>query len=433
MLLIRKICCLWQEVPKLYKARIEQAIDHLSSDGYRVLALAMDLNSEKTVSAGDLPELTFLGFVGIMDAIRPEVKRSVTAVKDAGMKVVMITGDHVKTATAIAKKVGIYNAGSEVLTGAQMNEMTDQQLADSLDKVSVFARVSPSDKMRIIEAYKRRKEVIAMTGDGINDALSLVSADLGVSMGLSGTEVAREASDLVLLDDKFGNIIEAAEEGRNIYWNIRKSVLYLLSTNVGELMVIVIAILIGMPLPLTAAQIIWLNLVTDTFLVAAIAVDPKEKGLLGETFRRPSKYLVDWMMGLRILLLGGIMTIVTLLLFNQYVGNGIEIVKATTIALTVLTIFQWYNIFNIRSHRETIFSKTIFNNKYLLYGLAITVALHLFAIYTPFMQKILHTTGLSLAEWGIMLLIGFSIVAIEEVRKWIYRGGKFNLVKFLES
>jgi Ca2+-transporting ATPase len=243
-------------------------------------------------------------------------------------------------------------------------------------------------------------------------------------MGKIGTEVAREASDIILLDDKFGNIIEAAEEGRNIYWTIRKSILYLLSTNIGELLVITIAIFAGMPLPLVAAQIIWLNLVTDTFLVAALAVDPKEKGLLNESFKRPSKYLVDWFMGLRILLLGGIMTIVTLIMFSQYFEN--DMVKATTISLTILTIFQWYNIFNIRSHKDSIFSMSLFNNKYLIGALLLTIGLHLFAIYNPFMQKILHTTSLSLEEWIYMIIIGSSIVLIEEIRKLFYR---FNLKK----
>jgi len=247
----------------------------------------------------------------------------------------------------------------------------------------------------------------------------LVSADLGVSMGKMGTEVAREASDIVLLDDKFGNIIEAAEEGRNIYWTIRKSILYLLSTNIGELFVIIIAVIIGLPLPLVAAQIIWLNLVTDTFLVAAIAVDPKEEGLLNEPFKKPGKYLVDWFMGLRIILLGGIMTLSTLIMFIYYFDSGI--VKATTIALTILTIFQWYNIFNIRSRKNTIFSKDIFNNKYLIGALLLTIVLHMFAIYNPFMQKILQTTGLSLTDWVIMIVVGFSIVLVEELRKIIYK------------
>jgi Ca2+-transporting ATPase len=377
------------------------------------------MNPSLDVDARNLPGLTFLGFIAIVDAIRPEVEESVLTAKKAGMQVVMITGDHVETAKSIASKVGIFSNGDRVLSGKEMSEMSDEDIISILDNTTVFARVTPKDKLRIIEMYKKKGDTIAMTGDGVNDALSLVAADLGVAMGKMGTEVAREAADIVLLDDKFGNIIEAAEEGRNIYWTIRKSILYLLSTNIGELFVIVIAVIIGMPLPLVAAQIIWLNLVTDTFLVAAIAVDPKEEGLLNEKFKKPSKYLVDWFMGLRIILLGGVMTIITLVMFNHYFES--DFVKATTIALTILTIFQWYNIFNIRSHKNTIFSKKLFNNKYLIGALFLTIGLHLFAIYNPFMQKILQTTGLSLSEWIVMIIVGFSIVLVEELRKLIYK------------
>lgn len=408
-----------KKISKEERAELDQAIKNLSKEGYRILAVGMKNNPSLDIEAKNLPNLTFVGFVAIVDAIRPEVEKSVASVKKAGMQVVMITGDHVETAKAIASKVGIFNTGDKVLSGKEMSDMSDEDLIGILGKVSVFARVTPKDKLRIIEMYKKKGDTIAMTGDGVNDALSLVSADLGVSMGKIGTEVAREASDIVLLDDKFGNIIEAAEEGRNIYWTIRKSILYLLSTNIGELLVITIAIFAGLPLPLVAAQIIWLNLVTDTFLVAAIAVDPKQENLLDESFKRPSKYLVDWFMGLRIILLGGVMTVFTLVVFIQ--NYQADLVKATTLALTILTVFQWYNIFNIRSHKKTMFSKEIFNNKYLIMSLFLTIGLQLFAIYNPFMQKILHTTGLTLQEWGLMLLLGLSIILVEEVRKLLYK------------
>ena len=410
------------EVKKISKteySEINDSLKKLSSEGYRVLAIGLNMNPALDVDARNLPELIFLGFVAIVDAIRPEVENSVITAKKAGMRVLMITGDYAETAKSIAAKVGIFSNGDRVLTGKEMGVMKDEDIISILDEVTVFARVSPKDKLKIIELYKKKGDTIAMTGDGVNDALSLVSADLGVSMGKMGTEVAREASDIVLLDDNFGNIIEAAEEGRNIYWTIRKSVLYLLSTNIGELLVIIGAVVIGFPLPLVAAQIIWLNLVTDTFLVAAIAFDPKEEGLLNEPFKKPSKYLVDWFMGLRIILLGGTMTIMTLVMFNFYFDSGM--LKATTIALTILTIFQWYNIFNIRSRKNTIFSKDVFNNNYLTGALLLMIGLHMFAIYNPFMQKILQTTALSLTDWVIMIVVGFSIVLVEELRKIIYK------------
>jgi Ca2+-transporting ATPase len=401
------------------RSKIELALEKASKEGYRLLAFGVNFNAPSELKNGVLPKLSFVGFVGIIDAIRPEVKKSVEEVNKAGIHVVMITGDFPDTAKTIAEKVGIYKTGDELLTGAQMREMTDEQLIGVLDKVSVFARVTPDDKLRVIEAYKKRGQTIAMTGDGINDALSLVSADLGISMGMGGTEVAREASDIVLLDDKFGNIIEAAEEGRNIYQTIRHSILYLLSTNVGELLVIAIAIFFMMPLPLLATQIIWLNLVTDTFLVAALALDPKEKNLLSKPYKKPSPFIIDFPMMLRILLISILMTVGTLWMFSQYVDG--DMVKAWTISLTVLTVFQWYNIFNVRSADETVFTKKSFENKYLWYGLGLAAALHMFAIYTPFMQKILKTTGLTMSEWGTILMIGFSVIVIEEIRKGVKR------------
>lgn len=422
--ILKKCTTIWEEGKKkqlseLDRKKLQVVIDEMSTEGYRILALAANFNPLKNTDEKNIPDLTFVGFVGIIDAIRPEVYDSVKRAHEANIKVVMITGDYHQTAQAIAHKVGIYKEGDLTLTGMEIDQLSDEALTDKIDKVTVFARVSPDNKLRIIEAFKRRKDVIAMTGDGINDALSLAAADLGVSMGDTGTEVAREASDLILLDDNFGNIIEAAEEGRHIYWIIRKSILYLLSTNVGELSVITIAVFAGMPIPLIATQIIWLNLVTDTFLVAALSLDPKEKDIMSDTYRRPGNSLFDKLMLSRIVLIGTVMTITTLYLFSNYAGG--DMVKAWTISLTMLTVLQWYNIFNIRSHKNTIFSKEIFNNKYLLLGVAVAAGLHMFAIYTPFMQNILQTTGLNLKEWGIIMLLGSSVIVVEEIRKIIYR------------
>ncbi|HRY31181.1 MAG TPA: HAD-IC family P-type ATPase [Candidatus Paceibacterota bacterium] len=398
---------------------INDAIKKLSTAGYRVLAIALNREDIKDIGPKHLPVLTFVGLVGISDAIRPEVVGAVESVKKAGMKVLMITGDHLETALAIAKKVGIYGPKNSYMTGAEIREIDDFDLPSRLEKVTVFARVTPDDKLRIIEAYKRRGETIAMTGDGVNDALSLVAADLGVSMGKIGTEVAREASDIVLLDDNFGNIVSAAEEGRNIYQVIRRTTLFLLATSAGELLLILFAILLGMPIPLTPIQIIWLNLITDTFLVSAMALDPKGKNLLKEKFTKPSKYLVDWFMGFRILLVSGVMVIVTLWLFNQYLE--IDMRKALTISLTLLTVFHFYNIFNVRSDKESALTKKCFENKYVLFGLAVALLLHLFAIYNPFMQNILHTTNLGWLEWVIIFALGSSILLVEEIRKIFHR------------
>lgn len=407
------------------RGEIRTIVKKFSEDGYRILGLACSFKPPKgeSIDPFKLPDLTFIGLVAIRDAIRPEVFQSLQQVKSAGLTPLMITGDYAETAKVIAENVGIYKEGDGVIEGSDIEELSVVQLAARLPGVSVFARVSPEHKMKIIQAYKHRKETIAMTGDGINDALSLVSADLGVAMGGVGTEVAKEAADIVLLDDNFGTIAAAIEEGRAIYSTIRKSILYLLSTNLGELLVIGFAVIAGLPLPLVATQIIWLNMVTDSFLVAALALEPKEKDLLKHSFRKPTKYLLDKLMVVRITLIGFVMTVSTLLMFMYYLPEGI--VKATTVSLTVLTVFQWFNVFNVRSHRETLFTKDIFTrNKYLLIGLLIAIGLQIVALYTPFMQKILHTTPLSWSEWGIILLVGLSVIVVEEIRKILWKYNK---------
>jgi P-type Ca2+ transporter type 2C len=400
-------------------AKTEEVMREFSAEGYRLLALACDFTPNKNVTAKNLSALTFLGIVAIMDAIRTEVFDAVKTVKSANIKPVMITGDHVDTAIAISKRVGIYEDGDVAITGKEILEMSDQDVLNVLDKVSVFARVSPEDKMRIIELYKKSGKTIAMTGDGINDALSLTAADLGVAMGKVGTEVAKEASDIILLDDNFGNIVEAAEEGRNIYLTIRKAVLYLLATNLGEILVITVAIVAGLPLPIIATQIIWLNLVTDASLVVMLAFDPKEKNLLKERFKKPSKFIVDLDMLVKMSLVSFLMLTTTMFVFSQYLGQ--DMIKVWTICLTMLTVIKWYHIFNVRSSKKSIFSKELFNNKFLLLGLIVAVSLHLLAVYTPLMQGILKLTALNINDWILVLTLGLSVIVVEEFRKWVYR------------
>src|SRR3989344_5184271 len=257
-------------------------------------------HSGDLLSTDDVRGLTFVGFLGMKDGLRPEVPDAMRKALDAGVKVVMITGDHKVTALAIASEAGIFHDGEDVITGDEMNELSDYQLTERIGNISVFARMTPEHKLRIIKAYKSTGLIIAMTGDGVNDAPSLVAADLGVAMGGIGTEVAKEASDIVLLDDNFGSIVSAIEEGRGIYKAIKKVILYLFSTNASEIFVLIGALLLALPLPLLPSQIIWLNFVTDPFLDVSLAMEPKEKGLLKGTFEHPRKYLIDALMAHRI-------------------------------------------------------------------------------------------------------------------------------------
>lgn len=402
------------------RARLTAVSEGMSGRGLRVVAYAVRDDAHPAQNAEPIRDLVFGGFFGIEDTLRSDVAETVRRAENAGIKVVMITGDHKLTARAIATDAGIWRPGDSVLTGEAMDALSDRELAAQLAEVSVFARVTPEHKLRIIEAYKKRGEIIAMTGDGVNDAPSLVAADLGVSMGIIGTEVAKEASDIILLDDHFGNIISAVEEGRSIYITIKKVILYLFSTSMGEALVILGALALNYPLPLLAVQIIWLNLVTDGFLTVAMGMEPKEEGLLSRHFEHPKKYLIDRLMSVRMVIMALVMMVGTLYLFIANVGG--DPTKAWTISLTVLAVFQWFNAWNCRSETTSIFSTNPFANKYLVGATLIVIALQVSALYTPFLQTILRTTPLSFSEWVLVLLVASSILAVEEARKLFVRG-----------
>jgi Ca2+-transporting ATPase len=401
------------------KQKLESIFLSMLQEGLRVVALAETRDVPEILAPEEIKSLTFVGFFGMKDALRPEVKEAIQKAVSAGIRVVMITGDHKVTAQAIAKEAGIYKDGDIILTEQDIDALSDTELSEKLAKTSVFARVTPEHKLRIIKAYKARGEIVAMTGDGVNDAPSLVAADLGVAMGRIGTEVAKEASDIVLLDDNFGSIVSAVEEGRNIYKTIKKVVLYLFSTSVGEVLTITGALFLGYPLPLVAAQIIWLNFVTDGFLDVAIAMEPKEEGLLRGNFERPKKYLVDKLMAQRMFVMAIPMMIGTLFLFKGYFEN--DLTKAWTISLTTLAVFQWFNAWNCRHESKSIFQMNPFSNKFLVWATLIIISLQLLAVYHPLMQKFLRTSPLEFSEWLVIIPVAASIILVEEIRKFFYR------------
>ncbi len=411
---------------KKEKEELEAIFTRMSEEGLRVIAVAVRHDAPKQLKVDSINALSFVGFFGMQDTLRPEVREAMSRAKEAGIKVVMITGDHRITARAIAKEAGIYQEGDIVLTGDEIESMNEIELANKLSGTTVFARVTPEHKMQIINAYKKRGEIIAMTGDGVNDAPSLVAADLGVSMGKIGTEVAKEASDIVLLDDNFGSIISAIEEGRNIYKTIKKVILYLFSTSTGEVLVISVALFLGYPLPILAAQIIWLNFVTDGFLDVALAMEPKEKGLLLGTFEHPKKYIVDSLMIQRMVVMAIPMMLGTLFLFSQYFVT--DIAKAWTVSLTTLAVFQWFNAWNCRSENRSIFSMEWFSNKYLIGATMLVIVFQILAVYTPIMQTILRTVPLTFSEWLMIIPIASSVIVAEEVRKFFYRRKLLSIV-----
>lgn len=388
--------------------------------GLRVLAFGYAAKVPKELSADTLPPLTFGGFIGMKDALRAEVPEALRRAEAAGMRVVMVTGDHKLTAETIAREAGILKKNGKVLTGEDIEAMTNEQIANALGETDVFARVTPAHKLRIIEAFRARGEIIAMTGDGVNDAPPLVAADLGVAMGRSGTEVAKEAADIVLLDDNFGSIVSAVEEGRNIYRTLRKVLQYLLSTNMSEVFLITFAIFAGFALPLVPSQIIWLNFVTDTFLVAALAMEPKEQDLLLGLAGRPKRALVDGRMAVESIVMGLFMMVGTFLVFSRYLEGG-DLIKAQTMALTVLAVFQWFRAWTMRSDTRSLATIRPGTNPFLIAATALVIALQIAVLELPFLNEVFHTTPLSALEWGLALLVGLTVVVADEARLYLRR------------
>ncbi|MDO8571414.1 MAG: HAD-IC family P-type ATPase [bacterium] len=396
-------------------------IHTMSGQGYRVLCFSfleydtsMRILNDMTIS-----DMTFLGFLCFEDSLREEVLPAVRRAQAAGIHIIMITGDHSLTAQAIGEKAGIFDVGDRVLTGAEIEAMDDEELYDALLHTTICARVTPDHKLRIIEAYKKKGKIIAMTGDGVNDAPALVAANLGIGMGKIGTEVSKEASDIVLLDDNFATIITAIEEGRRIYRTIKKVLLYLLSTNFSEVVTITGAILLGIPLPLVAVQIIWLNFVTDSFLDVALAMEGKDSDLLSKNYPRDMRVLVDPLMLWRIVLMSFPMAMSALYLFIQTYPT--DLTKAWTICLTTLAVSQWINAWNCRSETVSLLRMNPFSNMFLVAALATVVVLHLGVVYLPFMNEIFRTAPLTLQDWSAIVGISLTVILVEEIRKAIHR------------
>lgn len=399
------------------KEKLKDIFAKMSEKGLRVVALGMKKLEKEEKIPEKMSGLDFVGFLGIEDSPRVEVGEAVEKVKSANIKLVMITGDHRVTARAIAKEAGIWKRGDEIIEGKEIDELTENDLANRLDGVSVFSRVTPFQKLKIINAYKLAGKVVAMTGDGVNDALSLTSADVGVAMGKIGTEVAKEASDIILLDDNFGSIVSGVEEGRNIFKTIKRVILYLFSTSLGEVLTIIGAILLGFPLPILAAQILWLNLVTDGFLDMALAMEPKGDNLLKKKFFQKNAGFVDKPMVFRMFTMALPMAIGTLYLFSQ--NYEVDLQKAWTISLTTLAVFQWFNAWNCRSQIKSVFTSNPFSNKFLVGAIGIVIGLQLLAIYNPFFQKVLRTIPLDGKDWLVIIAVAFSVVLVEELRKLV--------------
>lgn len=363
--------------------------------------------------------LLFLGFCGIEDALRQDIKDILAQVHQAGLQVVMATGDHKVTALYVAKKTGIYRAGDIVLQGTDFDQMSDEELVSCSKKISICARVTPDQKIRLVKAFQKNGMLVAMTGDGINDAPSLVAADIGIGMGRIGTEVAKQSSDIILLDDSFESIVKAIELGRHIFYRIKQVVLYFFATNIAEVLIVVFALLAGLPLPITASQILWLNLITDGFLDSALSVEPQEESLLGQRWRYRKKHLVDASLWIKTVYMALPMSIGSFVVFSYYYKQ--DILLARTMTLFTMAMFQWFNAWNCRSTTKSIFQLGFFSNIWLVYATSFVFLLQLAMIYLPFMNFFFKTVPLSAGQCMFALCIASTILILEELCKAFFR------------
>jgi Ca2+-transporting ATPase len=379
-------------------------INHkMGREGLRVLGVAYKKKEKEDISDDIEDNLIFLGFAGIMDPPRSDVKESIATAKKAGVRTIMITGDQSDTAYAIGKMVGIGDDTQKPITGSQLKKFNLNELEEKIRNNSIFARVSPKDKLDIIDALNGNNEVTAMTGDGVNDAPALKKADIGVSMGQRGTAVAKEASDMVLLDDRFGTIVDAIKQGRVIFDNIQKFIHFLFSCNLSEIMFIFLGILFQLPTPLLALQILWLNLVTDVFPALVMAWEEPEANIMNKPPRDPDKAILTNKFKIKIGIQGLILTLGPLLTY-MYSLNIFNLTESRTIGFMALAFVQLLHVFNVRRKNGLGIDKTLLKNKYLWGAIVITVILQLIAVYTPFLQRIIHTTNLTLNMWYIVML-----------------------------
>ncbi|MDA8343980.1 MAG: cation-transporting P-type ATPase [Thermaerobacter sp.] len=364
--------------------------------------------------------LCLLGVVGLYDPPRTEVPDAVRRCRAAGIRTLMVTGDHPDTAAAIARGLGILRSGELVAQGRELEDLPDAELRQRVKETSVFARVSPQFKLRLVDALRRNGEVVAMTGDGLNDAPALKAADIGVAMGVSGCDVTKEAADMVLSDDNFATIVAAVEEGRGIYDNIRKFVRYLLTCNVGEVLVMFLAALIGSPLPLLPIQILWVNLATDGLPALALGLEPVERDVLSRPPRPPREGIFARRLGWRITSRGTLIGLTTLGVFLAARALGRPMVEARTMTFATLVLSQLFHAFDCRSETRSLFELGFASNPYLLGAVASSVGLLLFAIYPPFAQAMFQTVPLHLADWLVIVAVsGMGSFAIALRRRWL--------------
>jgi calcium-translocating P-type ATPase len=423
------------------RAAILTNVDRLAASALRTLAVAY-----RRLDVAILPEpdesveweLVFAGIVGMIDPPRPEAKHAIEEAHQAGLRIMMITGDHPRTASRIAADLGITAPQSATaLTGNQLDELDDETFAERVRTVNVYARVAPEHKLRIVDALQADGNIVAMTGDGVNDAPALKAADIGVAMGITGTEVSKEASDMILVDDNFATIVNAIREGRAIFANVRKTLRYLLSSNAGEVLTMFIGVLgagvIGLDVggeavvaPLLATQILWVNLLTDSAPALALGYDPPPRDVMRRRPRRLTDRVIDREMGLGVVLVGLVMAFATLFVVDLKLPGGLiegsaGIDEARTAAFTVLVLAQLFNVLNSRSDRESAFHR-LSDNPRLFWAIALSLGLQVLVVHLPFLNRAFSTVPLSVADWLLCAAAASTVLWADEIKKLALRG-----------
>jgi Ca2+-transporting ATPase len=426
------------------RMQILAANDLMTQDALRVLGMGYKI-VDTMPEIDDLEELEkeliFSGLIGMIDPPRPEVRPALAKGKQAGIRTVMITGDYPNTARAIAEDIGLLAPGHQVLSGPELNEMDDEQLRHQVSVTDVFARVSPEHKLRIVEALRAEGQVVAMTGDGVNDAPSIKRADIGIAMGITGTDVAKESADMVLTDDNYASIVSAVEQGRIIYDNIRKFVFFLLSSNVAEIMIIFLATLAGLPTPLTAIQLLWLNLLTDGAPALALAMEKGDPDIMMRKPRPTNEPIINGSMGLGITVQTITQTGAVLLAFLtglfwhleagavvpagvnpllyilQHDWRGVDVQTAETMAFVTLSLCELFRAYTVRSERVSVFKIGLFSNRYMQYAVGLSLLLLFLVVSVPFLQPIFNTHFMSGSEWAMVILLSLIPAVSEELTK----------------
>ena len=405
-------------ITKTAANRSNKILQNLTNQGLRVIAVAFKKHAKSQTF--EVKDLTFVGFIGLKDPLRPEARQAIKLTRNAGMRPILVTGDHLFTAQAVAKELGIKTKANNIILGKELDELSDEALGKRLKNIEIYARVEPRHKMRIIEAWQSKGEVVAMTGDGVNDAPALKKADIGVALG-SGTDVAKEASDLILLTDNFNVIVAAVEEGRTIIDNIRKVITYLLSDSFTEVILIGVSLILGWPLPVLAVQILWVNLIEDGPLALVLAFEPKEKDVMNRKPQGHDTSLFTKEMKVLIFIIGLITDILLLGLFFWLLKySGYEVPHIRSIMFAALTIDSIFYIFSCKSLRRNLWHINPFSNKFLVLAWIFGVIALVAAIYVPILQTLLKTVPLNFFDWQLVLGLGLFNILLIEITKWYF-------------